>query len=441
VVEAGARQGIDLPFYATSPNPVVQAQGRQAAQSRPAVSATWEALNRDVANVGERAQGAVTGAPSQVAPNVAGAEVKAGLPTVVDDINARIGALANESRGRLPEGATADMPNLRAALDKIASDRAAAGVVPNQISKGLTQAENLATRPEGTTYEGMQTFARNLGENIGPRGLLPRRVSRGEESAMYGATRGDQRRLIEETVKRTEGPWSGVLAGEKFAENLPKQQSLIELRKELAGYAGKDPEQLVSRMANSASTKGSGTRLDDLELLVNALPPELQQKLGGAVLAHIQNTGGTPQGVASRLAAIPPQARDLLFRPGSTLAQNVNDLMTLTGRVADINASRHVGSAATIAPKMGGIRGTDLLAGAAGLGGGALQYFDLPGATVALPAAVVAAVAPRLKQAANTALLNKGLPTPAAPQSLQDLLAQLAAGTARESGYQIGPGR
>jgi len=441
VVEAGARQGVDLPFYATSSDPAVQAAGRQAAQSRPKVSATWDALNRDVTGVGERAQSAVTGAPSPVAPNVAGRDVTGAMPTVIDSLNTRLGALADQSRGRLPEGARGDMPALRQALEDIAAGRVEKGVLPNKVGAGLEQATNIATRPEGSTYQGMQGFARDVGESIGPRGLLPRKVSPAEEAKLYGATRGDQRRLIEETVKRTEGPWSGVQAGEKFAENLPKQQSIIELRKELAGLANKDPEQLISRAYQAASTKGSGTRLDDLALLVNALPPELQQKLGAGVLAHIQNTGGTPQGVASRLASIPQQARDLLFRPGSTLAQNVNDLMTLTGRVADINASRHVGSAATIAPKMGGMSAMDLLAALTTAGGAGAHAFGLPGATVAIPAGVALAAAPRIKTAVNTQLLNKGLPTPAAPQTLQDLLAQLAAGVSRESGYQIGPGR
>lgn len=443
VVAAAERQGVNLPFFATAENPAVQVGGRQAAQSRPAVAATWEAANRDVPAVGERLVTGVTGAPSETAPAAAGRAIIPGIEDATRSLSDQMGALAEQTRSRMPVGAKYDMSNLRETLGKIVAGRESEGF--EKPLSGLGQPTNLATSPGGATFEGAGKYATRTGQRIGTPELgEPRKVSPAEDARLLGATRADQERMVQQGVGRQEGPWVGATAAQTFKENLGKMSQVAGMRSEVGRTANAAPEQLISRAYNYATTKGTGTRLDDLSLLVNSLKPEEQRQLGAGVLAQIQNqSGGSAAGIAQRLSSMPQEARDLLFRPGTQEAKTVADLMTLSGRLGDINQLRHVGSAASVADAMTKNKYYDMLTSPALMATQAgLAVMGVPHVAAALPFQAAGWAIPRAMTAANTRLLNRGLPTPAVPQTIQDLATQMSSAVSRESDrWPIGYGR
>jgi len=221
---------------------------------------------------------------------------------------------------------------------------------------------------------------------------------------------------------------------EIFNRNVERQRVLSENQRQIDEAMLERPEAIVNLAYNSATTSGTGTNINTLHTMVTAMNPEQRQILGSGVLAKIVNdSGGSPQRIATALNVMPEEARALLFTPGTQLAADVADLRTVAGQVGRVNDWQGTGSIASGGKEMltkglrygglgvtGGIAGTLAhLAGASPWTSGAI------GATAAaVPAGIRGAALPYLyRNGINPAL-----------QSAAEILTR---GTSQTSGAPI----
>jgi hypothetical protein len=196
-------------------------------------------------------------------------------------------------------------------------------------------------------------------------------------------------------------------------QGVEEQSQLAGMRQAIANAVDRaQPEQLINTIYNAATTKGGGTRLDQLGLIWRSLTPQQQQQAAAGILAKIQNDaaaqggGVIPSKVAVLLNSLPQQTRDLLFPPGSPLGQQVDALRTLAGRVGSVDAMQHVGSAKTLGQQLG--IGAGIGTGAMSIGALAHHFGMLP--EVAGVAAVGEAGRQGFNRLAKPYLLRQGLP-------------------------------
>jgi hypothetical protein len=342
VDRAASDLNVPLPFFARAQDPVAQAQGRQFAQTNPGsrVAAAWNAAREGTDQAGGRIVQGITGAPRELAPNVAGTAMQGGMENAVENATQRIQGLARANEGMMPPGYRGDPSGMRQQLQQIIDERVARQAInPHQ---GLANEMNFATAPRGVPWPGVAGKVTELGEELGRPNIMPRDVSGGETARLYGALRGDQGRMVEEQL--------GPAARATFEGRVAQQRELADLRRSITGAIGsRQPEQLVNLAHDAATLTGGGTRLNQLQLITQNMNPAERAQLGAGVLAKIQNDAkGVASGIAAKIAAIPQAARDVLWPPGSQIARDVGNLSTVAGRVGAVDAMQHVGSAKTL---------------------------------------------------------------------------------------------
>jgi len=143
---------------------------------------------------------------------------------------------------------------------------------------------------------------------------------------------------------------------EIFNRNVERQRVLSESQRQIDDTMLERPEAIVNLAHNAATVGGAGTDINTLHTMVTAMTPEQRQVLGSGVLAKIANdSGGSPAQMATTLNKMAPEARDLLFTPGTQLASDVAALTTVSERVGAVNALQGKGSAATIGERLAGV--------------------------------------------------------------------------------------
>jgi len=346
VDQAASDLNVPLPFFARAESPVAQAQGRQFAQTNPGsrVASAWNAARQGTDQAGNRIVQDITGAPRELAPNVAGQAMQGGMEHAVENATDRIRGLARTNEGMMPPGYHGDPSGMRQQLQQIIDERVARQAInPHQ---GLANEMNFATAPRGVPWPGIAGKVTELGEELGRPNIVPRDVSGGETARLYGALRGDQGRMVEEQL--------GPAARATFEQRIAQQRELADLRRAITGAIGsRQPEQLVNLAHDAATLTGGGTRLNQLQPITQNMNAAERAQLGAGVLAKIQNDAkGVPSGIAAKIAAIPQAARDMLWPPGSQIARDVGNLSTVADRVGAVDAMQHVGSAKTLGDAM-----------------------------------------------------------------------------------------
>jgi len=396
------------PFFVAAADPKVQAAGRQMAQENPAggVGQAWTGAREGVTQGGGDIVQGITGAPVQVAPNVAGMQVRSGMQEAGRNATAEIARIADETTSRMPANFLGDPAATRTAAQDLINARQAAG--HTNPAQGLDQVTNLTTQPGGVTWPGFQRFVRETGQTLGEHPAVPRQIPNADLEPIYAAARGtDQPSWVRQAL--------GPQAEERFVQGVEEQSQLAGMRQAIADAVDRaQPEQLINTIYNAATTKGGGTRLDQLGLIWRSLSPQQQQQAAAGILAKIQNDaaaqggGVIPSKVAVLLNSLPEQTRNLLFPPGTQLGQQVDALRTLAGRVGAVDQMQHVGSAKTLGERM---LGTGLgVTGTTGAAGGIAHLLGLP-----IPEVMAASLAAQgargaYRRLAKPYLLQHGMP-------------------------------
>jgi len=415
VVAAAKQLGIELPFFAKAENQGVQAAGRQYAQTHleSPLNKAWQEGSESVGETAGRAAAQGTGSPDvRIAPYDAGSQIHPGLQASIDAAQVEKGRLTDDIRNLLPPGPQRyDVPGARAATNAAVSERVGLGSTTPRA--GLADQLNFTGRPPptadtmgpwgqrgGSTWEEISNHATDIGQRLGQPAAVPRAVDDARLSNIYAGVRDDQRAIVRNT--------SGPRAEEAFNSNVERQRVLSEQQRQISDVMKDRPEAIVN-MAHGASGVGAGgTDINTLHTMVTALSPTERNTLGSGVLAKIVNdSGGSPAQMASALNKIAPEARDLLFTPGSQLASDVAALTTVSERVGAVNARQNVGSAATLGERMANMGRTSGPAVAAG------TLAHLAGASPSTAAGVAAGVGlPQFayNRYAKPYLLQHGIP-------------------------------
>lgn len=381
IVRAAEQLGLDriIPAFVKAASPDVQAAGRRTAQSSldSPLNTAWRASNDATelaaGNIANRAAGTteVMQAPTQV-----GRQLAPALEATADAAQTQKGVLARQTEELLPPGVRYDVPQMRAATDEVIDARTARGAVNPEA--GLGDQLGMTTRqapdpmngpfahygPGGSTWPALAGQATEIGQRIGLPNTVPREIDNAQLSHIMRGLRDDQRSIMRQDA----GPWGEAT----FTRNLERTGELSELQKSIQTALGNKPEDIVNLALNSATIKGAGTNADALLTITNSLPPEQRVALGGGVLAKIvSDAGGSPAKMAATLESMTPEARGLLFPPGTQLAADVDALRTVAGRIGDVNALQATGSAASVGVNPMAIAGKY---GGLGIGAGAALY-------------------------------------------------------------------
>jgi hypothetical protein len=221
---------------------------------------------------------------------------------------------------------------------------------------------------------------------------------------------------------------------EIFNRNVERQRVLSETQRQIDAAMLERPEAITNLAYNAATTSGAGTNINTLHTMVTAMSPEQRQILGSGVLGKIVNdSGGSPQRIATALNAMPDEARTLLFTPGTQLAADVADLRTVAGQVGAVNALQGTGSIASGGRDMltRGLRygGLGVTGGMAGTAAHLLGASPLTSGAIG---ATAAAIPESIRRIAQPYLYRNGI-NPA----LQSAAEVLTRGTSQASGAPI----
>lgn len=376
VMDAAKQLGLKLPFFVTAENRNVQAQGRHFGQGPGSEEGgkIWQGAQNATLDRAGQTVDSITGQPIGTAPYATGQTVQRGLQSDIDRGQVQIEKLADETRNVMPPGYTGQVPNTRAAVNDIVSLRTGARETNPQA--GLGDYISMATDPKGVSWPSIEYATTKIGKKIGLPGAQSDATTTGELKQIMTGMRADQPNMVQQAVQQTQGPWGGATAANRFEQNVAKQKSLYDRERAITDVMDTNkPEAVITRAADAANVGGSGTHLEQLQLLTSGLNASERQQLGAGVFAHIQNLSkGSPQGVAQRLDAMPQQARDMLFPPGTKIAADVDNLLTVTRRLGDINQLRRVGSAQTEGPMTASNITKGIFGGGAGTLGGVLAH-------------------------------------------------------------------
>lgn len=427
-VQAAADQlAVKTPFFVRAEDPMVRAAGRQAAQGAPGstLAQAWEDAYRGTQQAGGEIVQRATGAGTAEAPRIAGNAVREGVTSARDAARADMRQLAGVTNAVMPPGFRGDPSELRTALANITAGRTEAGLPPTPGFLGNVQSH--VDMPGGVSWRGSNVFNTELGRQAGlPEG---RKVSQEVFSDLYRANQGETRpRFVEEAA--------GPIARQTFERMTEGQRGLGDLRRTLNEALGtRDPAALTSMLADAATVRGGGPRLNTLEAVLAQLDPQQREQLGGGVLATYMNraqSGGNVSAarLASQLNDMAPSARGGAYggTPGlfpnlTPVGRDVDALATLAQRVGQVAGEGHVGSAKTLGSSMVPQGGLGTAAAGAVLAPALAGLEPTTGAATALAGRSIG------KGVANlvTPLLYRhGL-----PPWLSDAINAVAAGTAR----------
>jgi hypothetical protein len=367
IARAAEALGIKLPFFAQAESPAVQQAGRIYAQhnlSSP-LNKAWTGANTatetKAADLANRAAGSTE---VGLAPYAAGSTVNPALQGSIDAAQAEKGRLSDQITNLLPQSSGPsgqaprfDFPGMRSTTDAMVRERVGMGKSPTQAEAGLGDQLRFSNRPPptaqtqgpwgqagGSTWQESAHHATDLGQRLGQSPILPREVDDARLGTIYAALRGDQRSIMQQQGS------PGALSA--FDANVAQQKAISDGQRALGDVMKDRPEAVINLVHNAATTKGSGTDINALNAVIGGLGAAERRVLGGGVLGKIVNdSGGSPAKIASALDAMPDSARAILFPPGTRLGSDVDNLLTVSRQVGNVNSLQAVGSHATV-PKM-----------------------------------------------------------------------------------------
>jgi hypothetical protein len=362
VARAAEQLGIKLPFFAQAESRAVQGEGRRYAQHAPdeRLNKSWEGANTALdTTAGDTASRAAGSTEVGMAPYQAGSTVNPALQGAIDAGQAEKGRLSGEINNLLPDpNQRFDFPATRDTTQRMVREREGAGAVNPQA--GLGDQLRFTDRPPptaatmgpwgqrgGSTFEESMNHATELGQRIGLPISVPRDVSDARLEAIYGALRGDQRGVIRQA--------GGPGAEAQFVGNVEQQRLISDGQRAISDAMKDRPEAVINLIHGATTVKGTGTDINALTTVLSALPAGERRVLGGGVLGKIVNdANGSPAKIASALEAMPDAARSMIFPPGSRIAGDVDNILTVSRQLGQVNAAQDVGSAKTLGLRMAG---------------------------------------------------------------------------------------
>lgn len=356
VQAAADRLAVDTPFFVRAQDPMVRAAGRQGAQMTPGspLAQAWENAYRGTQEAGGSIVQRATGAGTAEAPRIAGNAVREGVTGARDVARADMRSLANVTNAVMPPGYRGNPSELRNALDTIVAGRTEAGLPPTPGF--LANVQSHVDLPGGVPWRGSNVFNTELGRQAGlPEG---RKVSQEVFSDLYRSYQGaDRPRFVEEAA--------GPIARSVFETTTAGQRGLGDLRRTLnEALRTRDPAAMTSMLADAATVRGGGPRLNTLEAVLAQLNPQQREQLAGGILATYMNraqSGGNVSAarLASQLNDMAPSARVGTYggTPGifpnlTPTGHDVDALATLAQRIGQVAGEGHVGSAKTLGTGM-----------------------------------------------------------------------------------------
>jgi len=408
-IEAAAnRLNVNAPYFVRARDPLAQAEGRRTAQTRigSAPNVGFENMQTQYGNAAEGVVRRVTGAPSEVAPYVAGQTVQPAMERAATGAGQASGALAQQLNQAIPPGARMDPVATRQALQDIINQRAA--VNPDTAERGLQDAMSLVTTPGGVSMEASNRFTTDVGKQLGVPNLSPRTaVTKDDLSRLYAAQQGTDRPAF--VAAQTGDP-------ALFGRITEQQRQLADLQRAIdAAVSGRSPEQLVNLVQQAASTSRGPTNISQLAMILQQMNPQEIQQLAGGVLGNIVNkaqvTGAAgpvtnPGAVAKGISSLTDAGRTGLFAPGTAMASDVDAMRVLGERIAAVDRFAGRGSAASLGERMA----MPTMAGGSGLIGGLAHMLGMPSQVSwpAIAASVAALAAQGIKHATQPSFAQYG---------------------------------
>jgi hypothetical protein len=378
-VNAAAEVNANLPFFARArPDQYGNSTAARWAarlQGMPIVgdpiSAGYAGGQTSVANsIADAATGAAQVADVRSAPSATGTVARQGMTDASEALRQQVTDVSQSLEGQFGPGAF-DLQQTRDLATTLADARTAApGVADSPL---LTR--TVADLQAPVTYPAAHQARGHLGAQIGvPRAGEMIGIEDRELNALYQAYTSDLANQASVT---------GIRPQFDTAQTVIRE--LSDTRRELQDALSGDPSNLISRLTNWGSAKGSGINETAFNTVVSSLSPEQRQQVAGGVLAHVYNvTNGSPQRVAQWLSTIPENLRTNLFEASGL---PVNSIQTLGETLQRVNQGRNwsgtAGSSAAIDTILK--TGAPLLAVGNLLHGGSLGDVLSSAATAATP--------------------------------------------------------
>jgi hypothetical protein len=410
----------NVPYFVRAADELTQAQGRRNAQVNVGTP-----LNRAYGDVRDEfgtaagnivARGAGAGVTPQAAPWQTGQTIDAALRRSAAGAQQSRGVLAEETNRLMPPGAQFDPAGQRAALDEVIRERAST----NMPGPGRGLGDHMAFATAPTSWEGSNAYTTRLGQAIGLPQTDASNVARSELQRLYAGHQGvDRPNFVEQIL--------GPAGRARFEAAVAEQERLGNLQRGITAMlrANPTPEQLVSALLASGSTRGGPTNLNAFNMIMGSLSPSEQRQAAAGVLSVMINQGqvqaprgvqaGTvtnPGAVANAINRLVPEARNRLFPQTEQFGGDVDALRLLGQRIGQVNQFQNVGSAATL--------------------GNSMQ--QVPALGSVLRSAAKVTMLPQVKSAIDNYLALHGMPA-----GLATLTNQLAASGARLGGAGAGP--
>lgn len=382
VLEAAGRLGVEVPKGVATDSRAIQAV-TQASRQIPffgarvenAITKTGEGLEEAV-DTGVRRMSGVTGGREAV-----GSAARQSLERGIEKLDTRADAAFNRLRGAIDANADVPLDNgVVQSVDKIIQARAAAGADGIPMD-GLKNVIELATRPEGASFNGLQRARSDIGKAIKwdqrNGGFMA-----GDLKQAYGALSDAMEDVVRKTARGNPDDAANLLlrANETFGK-------VVGETKELSRFLGQgSDERIVDRIISYGSEKAGRGDLAKLNLLRRSMDADEWKNVSALALDRMGRNSNNEFSTAfftKNYNQMAPAAKDAMFgSAGSKTRQWIDDIATVSNRMNESGKAANFSNT-----------GRGLLTGAGVLGGSAYAFNDpmnamqdgLKTAAVALP--------------------------------------------------------
>lgn len=337
LLEASSQQGVDIARgFAT--DSTARQMVTQAARQAPWGGAKIEnAVAKSIEQTGQaasRAAAKIAGGGVQDRATI-GASARAGLEAAMTKAD----ELADDAFTQLRKSYIyADKPvpvnnSAISVLSKIVNEREAAGASGVNL-KGIDEAVNLLTRPEGATFNGLQRAKTNITKAI-DYDLQHGGFFQGDLKRVEGVLN----RQIKETVKiASKGDPKASLAAleganQRFASTLAENADIRRLSRLQADEA------LFDKLMTYSSDKAGGN-IKQLITLEKNMPAADWKAVGGLMVERLgKNSKGefSPSIFQTKYNTMSPAAKDRFFgAKGTGTRQDIEDILLISKRLTDV---------------------------------------------------------------------------------------------------------
>ncbi len=365
VLEAAGRLGVEVPKGVATDSRALQAV-TQASRQIPffgsrvegAIAKTGEGLEEAVDTGVSRLSG-VTGGREAV-----GSAARQSLERGIEKLDTRADAAFSRLRGAIDANADVPLDNgVVQSVDKIMQARAAAGADGIPMD-GLKNVIELATRPEGASFNGLQRARSDIGKAIKwdqrNGGFMA-----GDLKQAYGALSDAMEDVVRKTARGDPDNAARLLlsANDTFGK-------VVGETKELSRFlANGSDERIVDRIISYGSEKAGRGDLAKLNMLRRSMDADEWNNVSALALDRMgRNQAGefSTAFFTKNYNQMAPAAKDAMFgRTGSNTRQWIDDISTVSNRMNE------AGRAANFSNTARGV-----MTGAGVLGGSAYAFND-----------------------------------------------------------------